>query len=64
MALLIAMHVLAVVVWVGGMFFAYFCLRPAAAKLLQPPTAVGGGRQIAVLADPDGNRIGLTHDSE
>jgi predicted enzyme related to lactoylglutathione lyase len=33
------------------------------AKLLQSPTNVGGGRQIAVLADPDGNRIGLTHDS-
>lgn len=24
-------------VWVGGMFFAYFCLRPAAAQLLEPP---------------------------
>lgn len=30
-------HVLAVVVWVGGMFFAYLCLRPAAAQLLTPP---------------------------
>lgn len=30
-------HVLAVVVWVGGMFFAYVCLRPAAAQLLAPP---------------------------
>lgn len=25
-----AVHVLSVVVWVGGMFFAYVCLRPAA----------------------------------
>jgi uncharacterized membrane protein len=30
-ALLIALHVLAVVVWVGGMFFAYLVLRPSAA---------------------------------
>jgi uncharacterized membrane protein len=31
------LHVLSVVVWVGGMFFAYMALRPAAAQLLQPP---------------------------
>jgi uncharacterized membrane protein len=30
-------HVLGVVVWVGGMFFAYMALRPAAAQLLEPP---------------------------
>jgi len=30
-------HVLATVVWVGGMFFAYVALRPVAASLLQPP---------------------------
>jgi uncharacterized membrane protein len=28
---------LGVVVWVGGMFFAYMALRPAAAQLLEPP---------------------------
>jgi uncharacterized membrane protein len=33
MALLIAIHVLAAVVWVGGMFFAYMVLRPAAGPL-------------------------------
>jgi uncharacterized membrane protein len=33
----IALHVLSVVVWVGGMFFAYVCLRPAAAGVLEPP---------------------------
>lgn len=33
MALLIALHVLAAVVWVGGMFFAYMALRPAAGPL-------------------------------
>jgi len=32
---LIALHILAAVVWVGGMFFAYMVLRPAAG-LLQP----------------------------
>jgi len=33
MALLIALHVLAVAVWVGGMFFAYVVLRPSAGPL-------------------------------
>ena len=33
MALLIALHVLAVVVWVGGMFFAYVVLRQSAGPL-------------------------------
>lgn len=32
-----ALHLLAAVVWVGGMFFAYMALRPAAAQLLEPP---------------------------
>lgn len=35
--LLLFLHISSVIVWVGGMFFAYFCLRPAAAKLLEPP---------------------------
>lgn len=33
----IALHLLAVVVWIGGMFFAYNALRPAAAQVLEPP---------------------------
>lgn len=33
----ILLHVLAVVVWVGGMVFAYNFLRPVAATLLEPP---------------------------
>ncbi len=37
MALYQFLHVLAVVVWVGGMFFAYMALRPAAVEVLQPP---------------------------
>ena len=32
----IAIHMLAAVVWVGGMFFAYMALRPAAAVVLEP----------------------------
>ncbi|HEY6898714.1 MAG TPA: hypothetical protein VI279_15765, partial [Rhodocyclaceae bacterium] len=35
--LFLFLHVASVVVWVGGMFFAYMCLRPAAVELLEPP---------------------------
>lgn len=37
MPVLITVHVLLAVVWVGGMFFAYLALRPVAASLLEPP---------------------------
>jgi uncharacterized membrane protein len=37
MPLAITLHVLSAVVWVGGMFFAFMALRPAAASLLEPP---------------------------
>lgn len=33
----IMFHLFGIVVWVGGMFFAYMALRPAAAELLTPP---------------------------
>ncbi|MBL8481361.1 MAG: hypothetical protein JNJ60_04140, partial [Rhodocyclaceae bacterium] len=36
-ALWLFLHVASVVVWVGGMFFAYVCLRPVAAVQLAPP---------------------------
>ncbi len=36
-SLYIALHVLSVVLWVGGMFFAHQCLRPVAASQLEPP---------------------------
>jgi uncharacterized membrane protein len=36
-ALLLFLHLLAAAAWVGGMFFAHFALRPAAAEVLQPP---------------------------
>ena len=31
------LHLVAVVVWIGGMVFAHFCLRPAALATLAPP---------------------------
>lgn len=31
------LHILGFTVWVGGMFFAYQCLRPVAGTVLQPP---------------------------
>lgn len=34
---LLLLHVTGVVVWVGGMFFAYVCLRPEAASQFEPP---------------------------
>lgn len=37
MKLLLLVHVLATVVWVGGMFFAHQCLRPVALAQLEPP---------------------------
>jgi uncharacterized membrane protein len=37
MDLALLLHVLSVVVWVGGMFFAYVVLRPEAASQLEPP---------------------------
>lgn len=37
MSVALLLHLLAVVVWVGGMFFAYMALRPVAAALLEPP---------------------------
>ena len=37
MTLFKLIHLLAVLIWVGGMFFAYVVLRPAAVEVLQPP---------------------------
>lgn len=36
MAIAISLHILAACIWVGGMFFAYVCLRPVAATVLEP----------------------------
>jgi len=35
--LLLLAHLLGVIVWVGGMFFAHMALRPSLAETLQPP---------------------------
>lgn len=37
MTLSLFLHLMSVVVWVGGMFFAYMVLRPVAASALEPP---------------------------
>jgi uncharacterized membrane protein len=37
MVLFQLIHLLAALIWVGGMFFAYVTLRPAAAEVLEPP---------------------------
>jgi len=37
MAFFKLIHLLAALVWVGGMFFAYVVLRPAAVEVLEPP---------------------------
>lgn len=37
MSLAIALHVLSAIIWVGGMFLVYVCLRPVAVAQLQPP---------------------------
>ncbi|HHI76156.1 MAG TPA: hypothetical protein ENJ94_03175 [Gammaproteobacteria bacterium] len=37
MSLTVPLHLLSVVIWVGGMFFAYMVLRPVAAGQLEPP---------------------------
>ncbi|NOX08642.1 MAG: hypothetical protein GXP22_03995 [Gammaproteobacteria bacterium] len=36
-SLYILLHVIAAVIWVGGMIFAHRCLRPVVAELLDPP---------------------------
>lgn len=36
-AVIISLHLLAAIIWIGGMFFAYLALRPAAAQTLEAP---------------------------
>ena len=56
-ALLLLIHLLAAVVWVGGMAFTLLCLRPAAIAVLPPPqripfmhAALGRFFKIVVMA--------------
>jgi uncharacterized membrane protein len=37
MRIALLLHVLSAIVWIGGMFLAYVCVRPAAAEVLEPP---------------------------
>jgi uncharacterized membrane protein len=37
MRIALVFHLLGAVIWIGGMFFAYFALRPAAIITLEPP---------------------------
>lgn len=37
LSIALPLHILAVLIWVGGMFFAYVVLRPAAGETLEPP---------------------------
>ncbi len=46
MSIALALHVLSVVVWVGGMFFAYMVLRPVAATVLEPPQRLTVWNQV------------------
>lgn len=46
MAVVLMLHVLSAVIWVGGMFFAYVALRPVAAVLLEPPMRLQLWRQV------------------
>lgn len=53
---LLLLHFAGVIVWIGGMFFAHYCLRPVAALQLPPPqrlpllAAVLGRFFVAVAA--------------
>lgn len=37
MTVALFLHVISDVIWVGGMFLAYLCVRPAAVEALEPP---------------------------
>jgi uncharacterized membrane protein len=39
-AIPLALHQLASIVWIGGMFFAHFALRPTIKQMLEPPARI------------------------
>jgi uncharacterized membrane protein len=51
LALLLALHLLAAVFWVGGMAFAYWVLRPAAGAL-EPPARLPLWRRVFAIFLP------------
>ena len=48
MSIAIILHVLSVVVWVGGMFFAWMVLRPAVAEKLEGPDRLRLWNQVFI----------------
>lgn len=46
LATAITVHILSVLVWIGGMFFAHFVLRPVANQLLDVPTRLAFMSQL------------------
>jgi uncharacterized membrane protein len=40
LGIMLVLHVLSAVIWVGGMFFAYMALRPVVAEVLEPPQRI------------------------
>ncbi len=46
LAPLLLLHLLSAVIWVGGMFFAYVILRPAAVAELEPPARLRLWRRV------------------
>lgn len=46
MSIALSLHILAAAIWVGGMFFAYVCLRPVAAQQLEPPARLALWQQV------------------
>lgn len=46
MSISLALHVLSILIWVGGMFFAYMFLRPVAASQLEPPVRLNLWRAV------------------
>jgi len=49
---LVLLHLLGVIVWVGGMVFMHFCLRPVAVAQLPPP------QRVPLLASVIGRFLG------
>jgi len=44
LAIPLALHQVAVIIWIGGMFFAHFALRPTIKRSLEPPERI----QVAI----------------
>ena len=52
-----AIHLLAVIVWVGGMFFTLMCLRPAVHEVLEAPARVRADARDAASLPRGSSRI-------